>query len=159
TTVEVKKYVLPKFKIEVEGLAPYYQPGQTVKAVVRAEYFFGGPVANATVEIEAHDAYLLGGKHNEPPRVMHRDSRQLTARTDGAGQAAVAFDLPRARMGCDNRRLAILVKVRDGAGQEERRTVTRAISDETLKVEVIPENGTLVPGMANRVYLFVSSPD
>src|SRR5262249_33044805 len=35
-TVEVKKYVLPKFKVEVAGLKPYYQPGEKVTGTVHA---------------------------------------------------------------------------------------------------------------------------
>jgi hypothetical protein len=34
-TVEVKRYVLPKFKVEVETDRPYYAPGATLKATVR----------------------------------------------------------------------------------------------------------------------------
>ena len=48
-TVEVKKYVLPKFKIDAEFDRPYYRPGQTVTANIRATYFFGKPVDGGDV--------------------------------------------------------------------------------------------------------------
>src|SRR5262249_42739758 len=40
-SVEVKKYALPKFKVDVTLDQPYYHPGQKVKATVQADYFFG----------------------------------------------------------------------------------------------------------------------
>jgi len=50
-TVTVKRYVLPKFRIAVETDRPYYLVGQTVVGHLRAEYFFGKPVAQGQVEL------------------------------------------------------------------------------------------------------------
>src|SRR5205807_1332332 len=44
--INVNKYVLPKFKVDVTLDQPYYQPGQKIKGMVRADYFFGKPVAD-----------------------------------------------------------------------------------------------------------------
>ena len=51
-TVEVRKYVLPKFKIDLSLDEPYYQPGQKLRGTLDVRYFFGKPVAGAEVEIE-----------------------------------------------------------------------------------------------------------
>jgi len=150
-TVDVKKYVLPKFKIDAAGLAPYYQPGQTVEGKLSAAYFFGGPVANGQVEV-----IVRAGAFPEPLQRLH-----LT--TDAAGQASVRFDLPKQLAGREqdggDARVRLDVQVRDTAGQQERRTFSRIVTDQPLKVTVIPENGRLVLGMANRVWLYASSAD
>ncbi len=52
TAVEVKKHVLPKFKIAIDADRPFYQPGEMLKGTVQADYFFGKPVANATVRVD-----------------------------------------------------------------------------------------------------------
>jgi len=48
--VEVKKYVLPRFKIDVTADRSYYLPGQRVRGKLQARYFFGKPVGDAAVE-------------------------------------------------------------------------------------------------------------
>ena len=52
-SVTVKRYVLPKFKISVKPEKAWYMPSETIKGTVKADYFFGKPVANAKVAIEA----------------------------------------------------------------------------------------------------------
>lgn len=50
-TFEVKRYVLPKFKVDVKLDRTYYDPSQTMRGTVTARYFFGKPVENAVVGI------------------------------------------------------------------------------------------------------------
>ncbi len=52
-TVEVQKYVLPKFKIDIELDKPYYAPGRLVKGDIEARYFFGKPVVDGQATIQA----------------------------------------------------------------------------------------------------------
>src|SRR5262249_48907008 len=68
-SVEVMKYVLPKFKIDAKFDRPYYQPGDTVRCTLAAAYFFGKPVAGGQVEVavrttdtEARTLETLKGK-------------------------------------------------------------------------------------------------
>src|SRR5438270_4601815 len=82
-TVDVKKYVLPKFKIDVMLDQPYYQPGQKVKGQVHAEYFFGKPVVNARADIKLFTT-----------DVQNKVSGELKVGTDGSGNAKFEFVLP-----------------------------------------------------------------
>src|SRR5262249_11227065 len=50
--VSVSKYVLPKIRLAVEFDKPFYQPTDRAKCTVRADYFFGKPVADAEVRVE-----------------------------------------------------------------------------------------------------------
>src|SRR5882757_7342756 len=82
-TVEVKRYVLPKFKIQLSTDKPYYLPRDTVSGTVAANYFFGKTVANATVNLTA-------ATFHEKPVVI----KELTGRMDSAGNYSFQFVLP-----------------------------------------------------------------
>ena len=81
--VEVKKYVLPKFKVSLETEKPYYLPGQKLAGTVNADYFFGKPANNAEVEIGiyTYEAEL-------------RQVGNVKGTTDPAGVYRFGFDLP-----------------------------------------------------------------
>jgi uncharacterized protein YfaS (alpha-2-macroglobulin family) len=158
-SVEVKKYVLPKFKVEVTLDQPYYQPGQKVKGTVRADYFFGKPVAEGMVEIEAT---LLGHGLQTMPQ-QGKTLAKFDRKTDKDGKAEFEFTLPKSLIGREqdsaDARFSLSATVTDSAGQTYTRTVSRVVTAQPLRVEIIPENGQLVPGVANKVYLFVSYAD
>jgi hypothetical protein len=151
-TVDVKKYVLPKFKIDVELDQPYYAPGQTVHGKVRAGYFFGKPVAGAGVDVELRST-----------DVASRVEKRLSVRTDAAGVAAFELVLPRQLVGrpqnSGDARVSFEVTVTDPAGQKQARTVSRTVTNEPLRVEVIPEAGALVRDVPNTIYLFAAYAD
>jgi alpha-2-macroglobulin-like protein len=142
-TVDVKKYVLPKFKVAVEVDKPFYEPGDRVQGKVKANYFFGKPVAGAAVEVEARKA------NEEKPLA------RVTATSDDKGEAAFELELPAKAEG----RVVFQATVTDTAGQKQTGGVPRVVSELPLRVEVIPEAGTLVEGVVNTVYFFVTTPD
>src|SRR5262249_33105272 len=55
--INVEKYVLPKFKVAIDfsdGKSRHgYRPGDHVTGTVRANYFFGKPVADGDVTLKA----------------------------------------------------------------------------------------------------------
>lgn len=145
-TVQVQKYVLPKFKVDVTFDRPYYRPGQTVTAQIRAIYFFGKPVEGGEVDVA----------------VQANGVRTLNARTDADGKASVSFPVP-AQVGREqlsgDARLPLNVTVTDAAGQVQTRSAVRNVTQSALRIEVIPEGGQLVRGVTNKVYVFASYPD
>lgn len=177
-TVEVKKYVLPKFKVDVAGLDGYYMPGQVVKGSVKADYFFGGAVAGGEVKIELRTAEVPGkvegpSPAGQPPRKRHGSTpapvptpnqlQVVKVKTDETGQAAFEIKLPAVLVGREQEsgdaRIVLHVTVRDTAGQEEKKTVSRLVTSKPLRVTVIPESGSLVPGVANTIYFYASYAD
>jgi hypothetical protein len=144
--VEVKKYVLPKFKIEARFDRPFYQPGQAVRLTVRADYFFGKPVAGGDVRVEVGDKGVT-----------------LDARTDDKGEAVVNYTIPEKLVGREqdsgDARLSFRIRLMDSAGQKQERLVDRVVTARPVRIEVLPEGGTLVEGVPNKVYLFVSRAD
>ncbi|MBM4070510.1 MAG: hypothetical protein FJ271_16375 [Planctomycetes bacterium] len=150
--VEVKKYVLPKFKIDVTAGKPFYQPGQRIAGKLRADYFFGKPVAGAAVTLE-----LTG------PDDFLRFRRELRLRTDDKGVIDFAFDPLEKFTGKESEtgttQLDLHATVIDTAGQKQTRSLPVLVSAQALRIEAIPEAGTLVAGQTNTVYLLVTNPD
>jgi hypothetical protein len=145
-TVEVKKYVLPKFHVELKPDQPYYQPGQRVRGKLEAAYFFGKPVAGGTVELQ-----LSGGADKKV-------DERLSRRTDDKGTASFEFPpLPEVPSG--EARLELRAIVTDSAGQKHERTAAVLVSAQPLRIEVVPEAGALVRGLVNTLYVLVSTPD
>ncbi len=151
-TVEIREYRLPQFEVGFRAGESSYRPGETVRATVTPEYFFGEPVRNATVRVEG--AGYVGDL--EP-------FGTATANTGSDGVATVDLTLPDYFVGTeqfDGRGLAVLnVSVTDPAGHTE--TVTREIpvSERDLLVEAVPAGGRLVPGVENTVFIVTSYPD
>jgi hypothetical protein len=139
----VKKYTLPKFKVDVTFDRPFYQPGDKLKATVRADYFFGKPVAKGDVEIQ-----LSGEK------------KKWTEHTDEQGVYTLEYDIP--KPGADADRDATLefdVKVTDSAGQHVSQRAERRVTRNAVRLDVIPENGRLVAGVVNKVYVLTTAAD
>lgn len=142
-TVEVKRYVLPKFKVSVETDRPYYAPGQTLKATVQGDYFFGKPVAGGSVEAMLRDDYhgLSVG--------------EAKVATDPEGKATIEFLLPDSMKG----KASLHVTLTDSAGQQQQRSIERTVAAESLQIDVVPEGGRLVRGVQNRVFFQTTTPD
>lgn len=149
--VEVKKYVLPRFKIEVALDKSWYQPGDKVAGTVEAAYFFGKPVAHGQVKVVARG----------------QDSgdmiQEIAVETDAVGKAKFALQLPRTMPGWvqdpSHAQLFVDVGVTDSAEQTQSRTVPCVVAVEPLQIQFLPESGTLVPNVANIIYLYASYPD
>jgi type II secretory pathway pseudopilin PulG len=151
SSVEVKKYVLPKFKVAATPDRSYYAPGDTIRLEVRADYFFGKPVADAAVTVEVRTS-------DDPTRVIQR----LNARADASGVATLQVPAPKVKAESEAGRPveAVLdVRVTDSAGQEQGTTVSRPVTEQALRIEVIAEGGGLVPWVPNTIYLMTLYPD
>ncbi len=148
STVDVKRYVLPKFNITLDLDKPYYQPGERMNLTIRSAYFFGKPVADGTIEVSLRDV---------------TDRSEVSAKTDARGEAKLELVLPSRIVGREqdssDGRVWLEVLVRDSAGQEQRRTISRVVTVKPLRIELIPESGQLVQGIPNTVYVLATYAD
>jgi uncharacterized protein YfaS (alpha-2-macroglobulin family) len=144
--VEVKKYVLPKFKVEVRPDRPYYRPGEKAKVVVQADYFFGKPVADAEVVVTVAKAGSDKPLHEEK------------LRTDAAGRGEFEYAIPH-DLTDGEATLTFEANVTDPGGQKQASTAVRAVARDAVKVELIPEGGTLVADVSNTVYVLTTRVD
>ncbi len=151
-SVEVKEYVLPKFRIDVELDRPFYQPGEVVRGSLQVDYFFGKPVAGADVEVAVVE-------DDAEPRCIEEMALQTGADGSGEFEYRVRESLIGLPQNSGNARLKFVVTVRDTASQKQTRSVGCLVTANPLHVEVIPESGDLVRGEVNKVYFFTSFAD
>ena len=128
-----------------------YEQGQRLTGKLQADYFFGKPVASGDVRVE------LRGKDGEAAELA-----KLEARTDAAGKAVFEFRLPTSLAGkpqhAGDASIAVVATVHDTAGQEQSKTVSTIVTAQPIHIEVLPETGRLVSGVANTIYILTSYP-
>lgn len=157
-TVNVERYVLPRFKVAVEfdkkdGKEKRdYRPGEHVTGTVRANYFFGKPVDHAAVTVK------VSGMDEEEFEAAKEEGK-----TDGDGVFHFDLKLPGYFAGRPlsqgAARALVEATVKDGADHAETRGEPVTVSATPLLLTAIPEGGTLVPNMENEVFLLSAYPD
>lgn len=118
TLFRLEEYKLPEFKVSVStpeenGHKKAFRSGDNVEIEIQADYYFGGPVANANVEVLVYQNpfYQTWHKSREFPWFYEdMDSNQSrwgrgygggqivkreTIKTDATGKATLTFDTPR----------------------------------------------------------------
>lgn len=109
----VEEYKLPEFKVaiktpEVNGKKKIFRLGESVEAEIGADYYFGGAVANADVQVivRQNPFYYFWTKPREYPWLYEdmniRPSnygggsviKQETVKTDAQGKVKVTFETP-----------------------------------------------------------------
>lgn len=117
TLFRLEEYKLPEFKVEVKtpeenGQKKTFRVGDKVEATIQADYYFGGPVANASVEVLVHQNPFWHVWHeprefawlyedidnaNSPYRNWYGGDqiiKQETVKTDATGKATITFETP-----------------------------------------------------------------
>ena len=158
-TITVDRYVLPKFKIEIElsgdaakQQSSYYSPGETVSGKINARYLFGKPLTNAdvTIVLTTFD-------------VQSVELGRITGKTDAEGRFSFSSKLPDFFAGRTTQQgsapVSIAVDVKDTAQHSESKSRNVLVSKTPILIMAIPESGRLLPGLENRVYILTSYPD
>jgi uncharacterized protein YfaS (alpha-2-macroglobulin family) len=151
-TVEVKRYVLPKFKVDLSTDRSYYLPGETLTGKVQCDYFFGKPTAESdvlitvsTFDVEFHDVAEIKGK------------------TDENGTFKFEAELPEYFVGQPleqgNAFVKLEVEVTDQAEHTEKITEMVPVAKDPVIMTVVPESGEIKPGLDNVLYVVLSRPD
>ncbi len=149
--VTVAKYVLPEFQVAVEFTRPWFRPGERIEGKVRASYFHGKPVTEGLVEIEA-----------SPGWPHHNAAESQSVKIGPDGGASFSFPpVEDSRLSGPDAQFTseVKVKVTDGAGQSEYRKLPLTVTARPLRIEAIPEAGTLIRGVPNTVFVLVTSVD
>jgi hypothetical protein len=157
-TVNVERYVLPKFKVAVDFTEQDgkpkkdYRPGDHVTGTVRANYFFGKPVDNAEIDIKASTM-----------DVAITDAATASGKTDKDGNYHFDLTLPDYFAGrsinAGAARVLVEAKVKDSASHVESRGEPITVSTSSLLITAIPESGKLIPDVDNQVFILSSYPD
>ncbi|MCJ7622926.1 MAG: MG2 domain-containing protein, partial [Anaerolineaceae bacterium] len=151
-TVVVEHYVLPKFDVKIETLETFYLPGERVEGTLRANYFYGKPVAGGEV--------LLEGYIFDVERVV---TVSLQGITDEDGNFEFGFVLPEYIAGSDLEgglgRFYLQASLTDLAQHTEIKNASLPVSGSALVIDAIPEGGQFRPGVENILYVLTSYPD
>jgi alpha-2-macroglobulin len=150
----LEEYKLPEFTVKVstpEGTQ--YRLGETIEATIDAQYYFGGPVANAEVEAvvfqqpfvrywhpwREYDWYWNNWARPQQESVMTRE----TLRTDANGRAIVRIPTPR-----DGNDMSYRIEARvvDASRREVRGTGTVRVTKQRYSVMAYPEHYIHRPG-------------
>lgn len=111
----LEEYKLPEFKVSIQtpeeaGRKKAFRLGETVEAGIQADYYFGGPVANASVEVVVYQnpyyrwwrpPYDYPWFYTDmlPQQDYYGGEGQIvkreTLKTDAQGRASVFFTTPR----------------------------------------------------------------
>jgi len=151
-TVTVQRYVLPKFKIELTSNKPFYLPSEKISCSIKADYFFGKPVANAQVEV-------TGRTYFEEPT----DIFKVTGTTDLIGQFSFEAELAKyfagKAMPAMNSSLEMEVKVTDSAGHEEISVKKITLAQQSINIHIFPEGSNFLSGFENIFYIMTAYPN
>lgn len=150
-TVEVKPYRLPRFKIDFKPDRSFYLPGEIATGVIEAHYFFGKPVAGGKVTVR--------GTITD---VAEETVFELTGETNAEGVFRYEAPTPEFLVGrLDNRSAQIDLKIEvvDAANHLEEIDESITVAEKLLLIDAVPESGVLKPGLENRIYLDVTTPD
>ncbi len=112
----LEEYKLPEFKVavqtpEVDGQRKIFRVGELVEASIQADYYFGGAVANASVEVVVYQnpyyfyrpqprefPWFYEDMDTQPNRWGRGGRGQIvkreTLKTDATGKAIVKFETP-----------------------------------------------------------------
>jgi alpha-2-macroglobulin len=144
----LEEYKLPEFKVAVQtpednGKKKAFRLGEKVEVNIQADYYFGGPVSNASVEVvvyqnpfyhywfpyhdygwyyEDFDEWRRPGNYGGQGSVVKRE----TIKTDATGKAVLTFDTPRENYNQDFE-YRIEARVTDSSRRE-------IISNDTVRV-------------------------
>ncbi|MFO0572046.1 MAG: MG2 domain-containing protein [Polyangiaceae bacterium] len=150
-TVEVSRYALPKYKVGLTVDKNWYLPGDTLKGAIDAGYFFGKPVAGADVLIEGI-TFDIG----------ETVFQKVVGKTDASGKMDFSLALPPSLVGLPLEQGNALVNLRitltDTAGQEVKKDTPVVVAQSAVNLVLVPEATALVPGLENRLSLFVTDP-
>ncbi|MGA2115232.1 MAG: MG2 domain-containing protein [Bryobacteraceae bacterium] len=154
----VERYVLPKFKVALDLAARDgqpkhgYRPGDHVAGTVRANYFFGQPVARAEITVKASGM-----------DVAEFEAGSVQGKTDAVGAYRFDIKLPEYFAGRPlaggAARVLIEATVKDSTGHSEQRGEPITVSESPLLITAAPEGGSLIPGLDNQVFLVTSYAD
>src|SRR5207249_774099 len=129
-----------------------YLPKETIHAELQSDYFFGKPLAEAQVKVTASTF-----------DVQFRQFQTWEGKTDANGHAQFDILLPDYFVGQPLEKGNALVRleaaVTDTADHAETISKTYPVSDQPIKVSLIPEGGRLAPGLDNRVFAAAIYPD
>ena len=160
TFFRLEEYKLPEYKVNVTPTGENYRLGDTIQAMIQAEYYFGGPVADAELTVQVrqknynhhwiqlrrypwlYEDDFSGGnwqRNNTGEVILTK-----TLKTDPSGQAKIEFETPLQM----NRDLeySITATLLDSAGREITAQNNIKVTSFSYYVQLKPAKTIITPG-------------
>lgn len=151
-TIDVQKYALPKYTLDLITDRPFYTPGQAVKGRIRALYPFGKSVGGADIEL----IVFRDGKRTETLASLH-------GTTNRNGDWAFEFPLPGTwppdESEFSRSFLPIVTTARDAQGIRESKAFRLPLARGAIVLQLIPASGCLKRGLSNLIHVATSYPN
>ncbi len=151
--IRVEKYVLPKFKIDVDTSKEWFLVDEEIKGVIDAQYFFGKPV-EGNIRIEAYRYVGEWDKYTtfeatitaEDGGIKEFSLKQVdyVSGTYGAGGAGS---------------LLLNITVTDGGGHEEKTTKLLKITETDTILQLISDSRAIKPDLPFQLLIITKDPD
>ena len=165
TTFQVAAYSKPEFTVKVTFPKKRYIRGDLVRAKVKADYYFGAPVANAKVNytVQRSDYWLYEGEDEDIEYEGYSDyggygesvdEGEVT--TDENGEATITFPAvwpePKEEYGWDNdQQFTLEAYVTDASRREANGTGNVVATRGEFAIDVTPDRYVAKPGTPVRV--------
>jgi alpha-2-macroglobulin-like protein len=150
-SVKVDRYVLPKFKLDLLLDREFYRPGGTMEGTVQARYFFGKPAGLAHVKATILDY-----------QGQWVADREIAGEANEEGIFHFTYELPKRLVGqpVENGEAMMMVNVEvtDSAGQTQTTNRQVVVAAQPIQAYLIPESGSVVPGVRNNFFVAVTDP-
>lgn len=148
--MRVKKYVLPKYEVDLELPRKWFLVNEPINGKVKAEYSFGKPVKG---ELEIKGLKYVG---------KWKEYAILSKKIDGE----TSFELPPvnwvagvpAAKGMGNVKLEVTVKEK-ATGYKEKTTRLLTIAKKPLNIQIIPESPVFKPSLPFNFLIVTETPD
>lgn len=166
TLFRLEEYKLPEFKVTVktpeqDGKKKAFRVGEKVEVDIQADYYFGGPVTNASVEVVVYQSpfyhywfprrdypwYYDDFERNQRGYYGRGGSQVLkreTIKTDATGKARLTFDTPNANYNQDYE-FRIEARVVDASRREILSTDTVRVTRQRYYVYPRPQRNIYRP--------------
>lgn len=169
TLFRLEEYKLPEYKItvqtpEVDGKKKIFRTGDTVEATIQAEYYFGGSVNNAEVEVLVYQkpyyhypiiAREYGWLYEDMDRAPYQSYgggnvvKREMLRTDNTGKVTVQFDTPHYQGGAFE--YQIEARVTDSSRRQITGTGSIRVTSQSYYVSAEPEARIYKPQTQARI--------
>lgn len=132
---KVNPYVTPKYEVKMNFDKENYIVGDTAKITFNSKYFFGEAVQNADLTV-----YINGEKNT-------------TLKTDTNGNATLDYLIKDAKV------YSVKVEAVDSSNYYVEATGSFKAGTDLFEIELLPEDGKLIYGKANNVYVLTKKID
>ncbi len=167
TYVSVSAYRKPAFKLVVEPAKPYYVRGDTIEYKVKAEYYFGGPVAGAKLTGSVFKSDLWRWSDPESDETEEYDSgygeflEEIESVTNDQGEAVIKVDSRQIKWGeydQSDQSIKLTVSATEGTDQYFEGSGSTRLMRGEMDLRLSQDSWLVAPGVPARFTLDLVDP-